>query len=58
MFNALGPNLIRHHAHIWINIWMRLSLNDIFTKYVWYLKPLIAKKIKNFLKVLNIKYHN
>ena len=54
MFNASRHNLIRHDAHIW----MRLSLNDIFTKYVWYLKPLIAKKIKNFLKVLNIKYHN
>ena len=51
MYNASRHNLIRHDAHIWMN----LSLNDIFTKYViWYLKPLIAKKIKNFLKILNI----
>tara|TARA_X000000950_G_C13898814_1_gene654054 strand:+ start:547 stop:1428 length:882 start_codon:yes stop_codon:yes gene_type:complete len=55
MYNASRHNLIRHDAHVWMN----LSLNDIFTKYfIWYLKPLIVIKIKNFLKVLNIKKHN
>ena len=52
MYNASRNNLIRHDAHIWMN----LSLSDIFTKYVmWHLKPLILIKIKNLLKALNIK---
>ena len=55
MYNASRHNLIRQDAHVWMN----LSLNDIFTKYfILYLKPLIVIKIKNFLKVLNIKKHN
>lgn len=52
MYNGTRHNLIRHDAHIWMN----LSLNDIFTKYVnWYLKPILMTKIKKILKVLNIK---
>lgn len=55
MYNASRHNLIRHDAYIWMN----LSLNDFFTKYIiMYLKPLIIIKIKNFLKFLNIKDGN
>ena len=52
MYGVINHNLIRDDAHIWMN----LTINDMTKKFLnWYFKPLIAKKIKNFKKILIFK---